>query len=110
MASNDSSTGSTMNMYLNFTFIIVCCFYSFLIFDTTPRHNFVIHNISGDKDFIVYDPEWFCGPFVSNNEISPVRETNLFPSYDSIYARVVFCYLLLFAVYTGLFMLSRNMS
>lgn len=32
MASNDMSTGSLMNMYLYFTFLICCAFYSFFLF------------------------------------------------------------------------------
>merc|ERR1711907_721595 len=80
-----------MNMYLNFTFIIACGFYSFLIFDATPRHNYVIHNGTGDNDFIVFDPEKWCGPFLSNNEFSPVTETGVFPKNDTV-NRIVFCY------------------
>ena len=93
-----------MNMYLNFTFIITCGFYSFLIFDSIPRHNYVIHN----GESIVFDPERMCGPFLSNNILSPVSETGLFPSDESV-TRIVFCYLLQFSIYTILFMFSRNL-
>lgn len=40
MASNDMSTGSLMNMYLNFTFMISCAFYSFFLFMRMPRSHY----------------------------------------------------------------------
>jgi hypothetical protein len=61
-ASNDSSTGSLMNMYLTFTFMIVCAFYSVVLFIKTPRFNYWIDASE------VYDMNVMCGPFNSNKE------------------------------------------
>ena len=110
MSSNDASTGSTMNMYLNFTFIIVCGFYSFLIFDATPRHKFVMHRGEGEDSVVVNgDPVRVCGPFTSNNDLSPAKETQIFPNNDKV-TRIVFCYLIQSSVFTVLYMFTKSFS
>lgn len=111
MASNDVSTGSTMNAYLNQTFMIACGFYSFLIFDEMPRYNYVVPIKEDNKiKGLVFDPTRYCGPFISNNQLSPAQETNLFPKDDTLVSRIVFCFLLQFSVYSILYMISYNLQ
>jgi len=86
-ASNDSSTGSLMNMYLTFTFMIVCAFYSVILFVKMPRFHFWI------EDSGVYDMDTMCGPFNSNNEKSGMDEVGLFPEEGTLVNRFVFCIL-----------------
>ena len=65
-ASNDMSTGSVMIVYLNITFYIVCSFYSFILFVPIARYNF--WNINSERE----DKSRNCGPFTSNNDLSPI--------------------------------------
>ena len=64
-ASNDMSTGTLMNMYLTFTFIVTCAFFSAILFIKIPRHEFF------NWDVELYDSTKWCGPFKSNNILSP---------------------------------------
>jgi len=102
MASNDMSTGSLMNMYLNFTFMIACAFYSAFLFDKMPRSHYYVDKLK------VFDTTKWCGPFRSNNAESPFQEVGLFPTDGSIQSRFAFCFLLQFSVYTILYMISYN--
>lgn len=87
-ASNDMSTGSLMNMYLNFTFVLACIFISIFFFMPMPRAHY------WDERASLHDVSEWCGPFKSNNELSPIEEIGLFPQHGSFFNRFTFCFLI----------------
>lgn len=101
-ASDDMSTGSLMNMYVTFTFMIVFTFYAILLFFKTPRFNF--WNMTSKT----IDTTKNCGPFVSNGNLSPIEEVKLFPDENSISNRVALSLLVQFSVYIILYMIGYN--
>lgn len=101
-ASNDMSTGTLMNMYLTFTFIVTCAFFSSILFIKMPRYAYFNWKLE-----ITDDSRW-CGPFKSNNILSPIDEVKLFPEEGSLVNRFVFCILVQFAVYVILYMIAYN--
>lgn len=81
-ASDDMSTGSLMNMYVTFTFMIVFTFNAILIFFKTPRYKF------WNSKSNTLDSTKNCGPFLSNGELSPIDEVKFFPDENSLTNRI----------------------
>jgi len=101
-SSNDKATGALLNKYLSLTFLTVVAFYAMILFFKMPRFKYYV--IDGE----VYDNDWWCGPFTSNNELSPIEEVGLFPGPDAAINRFVYCFLLQFSVYTLLYIQGYN--
>ena len=102
MASNDMSTGSLMNMYVTITFCIAFSYLCTLIFLTTPR--FKYWNMTSN----VIDLTKNCGPFESNNELSPIEEVGVISQGDTLANRILMSILLQLTLYLLLFMIGSN--
>ena len=91
-----------MNMYLTITFVIVCGFYSVLLFVSMPRFKFF------DNLAEVYVKDLNCGPFESSSDVSPIEEVGFFPSSSSLITRFLLCIVVIITVFSSLFSLSFN--
>ena len=82
-ASNDMSVGSLMLMYNTWTFIVVFAFFSSILFIKTPR--FVFWSLETNT----FDASMHCGPWLSNNMLSPTEEVQFFPDHATLLSRIL---------------------
>jgi hypothetical protein len=97
------STGSLMNMYNTITFIVVFAFFSFILFVRAPRFNFF--NMNTNSTY-----QMNCGPFLSNNVLSPTEEVGFFPTAESISNRIILSLLVQFSIFLVLYMIGYSSS
>ena len=83
VASNDLKIGIKMVLYLNITFAVVELFYLLILYNPLPRFNF------WNEELKAFDRNMVCGPFKSNNVISPAQEVGLIVSSDSALFKIV---------------------
>merc|ERR1712086_380166 len=81
VASNDMKIGEKMIQYLNITFGVVQVFFILVLFNPLPRFNY------WNDDWQAFDNNQKCGPFESNNELSPMQEAGFFLSDDHLFTR-----------------------
>jgi len=83
VASNDMKIGEKMIQYLNITFGVVQVFFILVLFNPLPRFNY------WNDDWQAFDNNQKCGPFESNNELSPMQEAGFFLSDDHLFTRII---------------------
>lgn len=100
VASNDYLIGKTMNKYLTLTFIIVLIWYSIFLYTPLPR--FYFWNLESKA----VDKSRHCGPFNSNNKLSPMEEIGFTPNKGSVVEQILksivvqlCCYIFLVLLY-----------
>jgi len=98
-----------MNRYLTMTFMVVCGFYSSIIFVAMPRFKY-FNGVDETTGAVRYDKDKNCGPFESDNVESPISEVGLFPNTTDQISTFLLCSLVQIVVYTLLFHISKGIS